>query len=337
MQVFHRLVRQFDSPKMLRFLKIVVGASTFALAMSACGGQWLDRSESRTYLDEVRPACVPIEGAINEPCARRLPWSITTYPQVSLSFTEDVIKEYPISVEEETRRSWGFGGLVTPQVIMRGTVLPSSARCVAHGSMAHSNREPYTVSPDSPLEVCYVDVSVSEYIVGRGPAVVTIVAGWRTRARTNAEGYGTPEYYRELAEPIRQTMEGIEFIFNLIRPTNLTHGEWQTYNLWDVQRKADGEIVGVSRWIQWFGGKHNLTEFEHPLAELQASMKTVHAKISAEKDGRIGDPNSPKLVTDAHREDLLEQIRELGGYDAPGITPVAAPPAQVPRKSARWR
>ena len=43
------------------------------------------------------------------------------------------------------------------------------------------------------------------------------------------------------------------------------------------------------------------------------------------------------LVSDANRQFLLDQIRELGGYDAPGITPVAAPPAPVPRKSPRWR
>ena len=322
---------------MLRFLKIVVGASTFALAMSACGGQWLDRSEPRTYLEEVRPACAPIEGAINEPCARRLPWSITTYPQVSLSIPEGVIKEYPISVEEEMRRSWSYGGAATPQIIIRGTVLPGSARCVAHGAVFYDEGDRYTVGPDNPREVCYVDISVSEYIVGRGPAVVTTVAGWRLNVSTSFEGYGTREYYSELADPIRRTMEGIEFIFDLVQPTNLAIGEWYTYNLWDVQRKADGEFVGVSRWVGLVGKQNNLTEFEHPLAELQQSMKTVHAKISAEKDGRIGGASSPKLVTDAHREDLLGQLRELGAYAAPGITPVAAPPAPVPRRSPRWR
>ena len=322
---------------MLRFLNLLLGVSLAALAMSACGGLSDDANEPRTYLEEVRPACVPIEGAINEPCARRLPWSISTYPQVSLSIPEGVIKEYPISVEEEMRRSWSYGGGATPQVIMRGTVLPRSARCVKHGAVFYDANDHYTVSPDNPREVCYVDISVSEYIVGRGPAVVTTVAGWRLNVSTSHEGYGTPEYYRELAGPIRRSMEGIEFIFDLVQPTNLAIGEWYTYNLWDVQRKADGNLVGVSRWVGLVGKENNLTEFEHPLAELQRTMKAVHAKISAEKDGRIGDAGSPKLVTDAHREDLLGQIRELGGYDAPGITPVAAPPAPEPRESHRWR
>ena len=318
---------------MLQISKILFGAALLGILWSACGGQL---GEPRQYLEEVRPACVPIEGAINEPCARRLPWSISTYRGGSPSFTEDVINEGPISVEEEIRRSWGSNGIWTPQIIMRGTVLPRSARCVAHGALVTTGRY-LTVSPDDPLEVCYVDISVSEYIVGRGPEIVTVIAGWRGRARTSAEGYGTPEYYRELADPIRQTMEGIEFIFNLVRPINLSHGEWRTDNLWDVQRKTDGEIVGVSMWIKWFGGTRNLLDFERPLAELQETMKTVHAKISAEMGGRIGSGIGPKLVTDAHREELLAQIRRLGGYRAPGITPVAAPPAPVPRRSPRWR
>ena len=299
-----------------------------AVAFAACGGQTEDTHGSRTYLDEVRPACVKLPGSVNEPCARRLPWSVDTPPHVSPSFSEDFIKNYPISVEEEMRRSWNLEGLKTPQVIMRGTVLPGSARCVADGAVLVPRKYHYKASRESPLEVCYIDIAVNEYIVGGGPRRVTVVAGWNTRVYTRGQNYGTQDYYDLLAEPIRESMEGIEFIFDLVRPWNSAHADWGFYNLWDVQRKSNGELVGVSRWIEYFGKTDNLDQFEHPLGDLQETMRTVHAKLSTEMGGRIAeDPGSPMLVKDASRESLLAQLRELGAYDVPGITPVPAPPA----------
>ena len=292
------------------------------------GAEPRGEGELRTYMDEVRPACVPIEGSVNEPCTRRLPWSIDSYPKASVSFSDDFIKSFPINVEEEMRRSWNLEGLKTPQVIMRGTVLPGSARCVADGAVLVPRKYHYKASHESPLEVCYIDIAVNEYIVGGGPSRVTVVAGWNTRVYTGGQNYGTPDYYDLLAEPIRESMEGIEFIFDLVRPWNSAHADWGFYNLWDVQRKPNGELVGVSRWLGLVGTYDTLDQFEHPLAELQETMKTVHAKISTEMGGRISDePGSPMLVADASRESLLAQLRELGAYDVPGITPMPAPPA----------
>ena len=319
------------TPASLMVIALTLSASGFVLLWAACGGQSSDTHVSRAYFEEVRPACVKLPGSINEPCARRLPWRIETYPNTSVTYDPDLIKEYPISVEEEMRRSWGSGGLVTPQIIVRGTVLPGSARCVPVLAAIIGRDHHYVADPRSPREACYVDISVGEYVVGRGPERVTILAGWNVRADTRWDDYGSPEYYRRLAGPIRSTMEGIEFIFQLIHPTNLVYGEWNFNNTWDVQRRDDGTVVGVSRWIIPFGTEDNWSDFEYPLSELQSTMRSVHAKISGEMGGRIArSPASPMLVTDAHRDELLGQLRKLGGYDVPEVTPIAAPPAPIP-------
>lgn len=307
-------------------LRLVTLPAIVALAGMACVAEPVG---TKSFMDDVRPACVPLYGALNEPCARRLPWSVFRYPQVHVDFSEGFIKTFPYSVEEEMRRSWGYEGIITPQIVLRGAVLPGSARCVEYSARVYASGEWHRSTSENPKEVCYVDISVHQYIVGRGPGQVTVIVGWRNHVYTDAENYGTKEYYDRLADPIEHSYEGIEFIFNLVRPWNLAHADWNVYNLWDVQRKENGEIVGVSRWIEYFGYAHGLDQFEHPLAELQETMRTVHATVSSEYGGRISDePGSPMLVTNASRESLLAQLRELGAYDVPGITPAPAPTAE---------
>ena len=275
--------------------------------------------------ESVRPPCTALPGSDRDPCERRLPWRLFTYPSVSVSISKGSIK-VPISVDEEIRRSWSSGGIFTPQIILRATVLPNSARCVDDGALIVGDQYHFIATEEDPLEVCYVEISVNEYIVGSGPGRLPVVAGWRTGVDANVENYGTTEYYDRLAGPIRESWEGIEFIFSLVQPANLAHGSWYTSNQWDVQRKGNGDVVGVSRLVGLIGTLDNLEQFEYPLAELQATMRTVHARVSTEMGGRIAeDPDSPLLVTDASRESLLAQLRELGAYDVPGITPVPAP------------
>ena len=98
----------------------VAGAVSLLLA---CG------LADRSFMDDALPACVPIEGALNEPCERRIPWSIDTYPAVHGDFSPDVIGSLPLEPEEEFRRDWMKGASVTPQVILRGVVIPNSTRC----------------------------------------------------------------------------------------------------------------------------------------------------------------------------------------------------------------
>ena len=330
------LLKSMDSKAVtLRLLAVVCASLSLLLFVAACGGQSADKHSSRTYLDDVRPACVKLPGSINEPCARRQPWSIGRMVSVSVTFSRDVISDLPFDVEYEFRRAWERSeGVSTPQVIVRGTVLPGSTRCRSEKVIIWGDGTYTLDNGGRPYEVCYVEVAANEYIVGRGPERVTVVAGWNLFVNENVPGYGTAAYYRDIGDPIRDSMEGIEFVFPLVQPSNLGHGEWYYSDLWDVQRRADGTIVGVSWWIDVFGKRDNWSGFEHPLPELVRMMKSAHVKVAAEYGGRIAkSPSSPLLINDAHRDDLLGQLRELGAYDVPGITPVPAPPAPDLRKS----
>ena len=285
----------------------------------------------RSFMDDALPACVPIEGALNEPCERRIPWSIDTYPNVHGDFSPNVIGSLPLEPEEEFRRDWRKGATVTPQVILRGVVVPNSTRCTEVLAIHYDSGQHEKFEPESnvALVVCYVDIGVHEYVVNRGPARLEVVAGWVPGVGTDEEGYGTPEYFGRFEKRISNSIEGIEFIFNLVRPFNHVHGAWHFVNLWDVQLREDGAIVGVSQWIEAFGNGQNTSDFEYQLEVLQRKLRDAHATVSAEFGGRITtSADSPKIAADAHRDTLLAQLRELGAYDVPGITPIAPPPVR---------
>ena len=321
------IYEQLQMPKYGLKDLISLGAIAFvsACVAIACG------SSDRSFMDDALPPCVPFEGALNEPCERRIPWSIDTYPDVIMEFSYDIIGSGPLDPLAEFRRDWEREGLGTPQVILRGLVDPGSTRCTEVLARQYASGEHKKFAPESNVAyvVCYMDIAVREYIVNRGPARLEVVVGWVPGVRTDEEGYGTPEYFGTFEKRISKSVEGIEFIFNLVRPHNLVHGAWHIDGLWDVQRREDGAIVGVSWWVDVFRGRSRRSDFEYPLAELQRMLRDAHATVSAEYDGRItGHPYSPKIVADAHRDTFLAQLRELGAYDVPGITPIAPPPVR---------
>ena len=300
---------------------LCVIASTVLLS---CG------SDVRSYMDDALAPCVPIEGALNEPCERRVPWQIDTYPWVYATYSRNVIKSLPLDPVDEFRREWRNGSSSSPQVILRGIVYPGSTRCTDVHARLYDDGTHRIFTPESKtaLVVCYVDVAAREYIVNRGPARLEVVVGWVPGVSTDDEGFGTREYFKTFEGRIGESMEGIEFVFDLVSPFNLVHGAWHYDNLWDVQRREDGTIVGLSWWIDVFGDGENTSDFEYPLQELQRKLRDAHATVSAEYGGRIAaGEDSPKIVADAHRDSLLAQLRELGAYDVPGITPIVPPPS----------
>ena len=316
---------------MLRLIYSFIGTSVVSLLLLACESDFSRRDESPSYLEETRPACTRIHGSSIDPCERREGWIVRLYPPTYLSGyirTPDL----PIDIEWRYRGMWQrggtAGGLMTPQIVIRGTALPNTTRCVEYTDYVFGGQDDGPGYSDSDFvgEVCFVDISVGEYIVGIGPETLPVVVGWRYRVPTTVEGYGTVGYYARLVEPIEEMMGGYEFVIALARPLNMAWAEWGLGDVWDVQRRTDGAIVGQHELYSFTGHFDNKSDYEYPLADLQQKIRDTHAKLSVEFGGRVGeDTDSPKLVSDANRRFLLEQLRELGAYDVPNITPKPAP------------
>ena len=311
-------------------LAVACSVSLLILSTASCVSDETNSSEIR-FVDGVRPACAPVPGSDRDPCQRE-------FTPISLPGQNSAghgLKVPPLPVDPEWlyRQEWSRQGVTTPQVVLRGVVAQNSARCSEVGAY-HIGSDWYgLIEQDSATAriVCHVDVDVSEYLVGSGPSRLTIIPYWHRSVPTDTSGYGTSEYFAEMTSPIRDGLEGFEFVFELALPHDLAWGEWVHVHSWDLLRRPDGTIVG--RAIMWtlFEGTTDVTDWEIPLDELQSKLKAAHAKVAAEHGGRISDePDSPMLVTDAGRDSLLGQLRTLGAYDAPGITPVPAPLAPIP-------
>ena len=275
--------------------------------------------------DPIRPACAPVPGSDRDPCEPS---------QNSVAGSDENRDTYfsgrtpfPFTPEWLYRTEWGDGGFGTPQLVIRG-VVPASARCSEVRAYNFGGGDHGFTSPESQvaLELCHIEVDVSEYLVGSGPSRLTVIVGWDASVYRNVEGYGSVAYFAEAAAPIRDGLEGREYIFELALPPDMAWGDWRMLHSWQLQKAADGTITAISAMSVLSADGSDIEDFEFPIDELQQKLKAAHAKVAAEYGGRISDePDSPMLVTDASRESLLAQLRELGAYDAPGITPAPAP------------
>ena len=272
------------------------------------------------------PPCTPVPGSDRDPCER--------FPNQGedshVYAVGHIFGKPPLPLDPEWlfRSAWDTDGIKTPQIVVRGVGVADSSRCSEVAAYNFGGGD-YSVAPaDAPytMEVCHIDFDVREYIVGTGPSRIPVIVEWHASVLRTSSDYGTESYFNKLESPIRDVFEGNEKILELVQPSNLAWGDWSNSHAWDVQMRSDGLIVGVSGKWPLFAHDSEVEDWEYPLDELQQKLKTAHDKVAAEHGGRISDgPDSPMLVTDASRESLLAQLRELGAYDAPGITPAPAP------------
>ena len=281
--------------------------------------------------DPPRPPCTKLASSDRDPCQGTEDSGPSTGPNANAHIGGT--PPLPLDPEWLYRMEWSRQGVRTPQVVVRGIVVPNSARCseVRAYNFGGGDHGSWGTESDVTQEVCHVDVEASEYLVGSGPSRFPLLIRWYRSVLRSGTDYGTAPYFESRSEPFRASMEGTEHIFELTGPYDLAWGDWTAVHSWDIHRKVDGTIVGRSALWPLFDHDSGVEDWEYPLDELQRKLKAAHAKVSAEYGGRISDePDSPMLVTDASRESLLGQLRELGAYDAPGITPVHAPPAPIP-------
>ena len=281
--------------------------------------------------DGVRPACAPVPGSDRDPCERTQNSAASSDANQSAYFIGRT--EFTFTPEWLYRTEWGNGGFSTPQLLVRGVVVVDSARCSEARAYNFGGGDHGLTPPDSQvaLELCHIEVDVSEYLLGSGPSRLTVIVGWYPSVYKNYAEYGTVAYFNEVAAPIRDALEGREYVIELALPPDMAWGEWRMLHSWQLQETKSGTIMAISAMSILSSNESDIEDFQFPLDELVPELKAVHAEVAGEYGGRISDePDSPMLVTDASRESLLGQLRELGAYDAPGITPVPAPPAPIP-------
>ena len=311
-------------------------------------------AEEPTYLTATVTPCVSLEGSRNDPCERRA--DVEIYVPYAYSVE---IPHPPDTLEEQLLER---SGLWAPYMVIRATFIPGTTRCEPRPLHTPDYLEP----PYSPGGVtirmfytlwCHTDVAVNEYMVGTGPdrlpvATMQLLLGsvpgvgetFRKLADTDIENYDsvnraiqksfdgpvTRAYLNEEILPgIAEGYEGREWIIGLRPVGSLTVEGWNSYGLWDVQKRADGEIVAVDVMRPYYNQPtaEYLAILEPTLDDFRERIKKAHKKMLERNSGRIGiEEYFPKPLTDANTKFLRAHLVDEGAFDVDELRPKAPPP-----------
>ena len=311
----------------------------FAFSIVACGVDWPERgeasdaegrlnsaAEARTgYLSATVEPCLPVPGSDLDPCERRF----DNWDRVRSPYRSGSVGPRPETpTVEASLRLWFDGDPAwVPHIIIRGTPLKDTTRCIERDAIIFGGmsigREPSVLQQVS--DRCFVDVRVNEYIVGRGPSVLTIIVGKHHKILD----YHGDEYY-EWLEGIHSIFEGREWIFGLMVPTEFSFATWSiNYSPWDVQRRDDGTLVVVD----WLARRlpelpRNQNGFEITLDEFRRTAKRVHANHFRTTSGKTGVfDGAPLIITDANPEFIFDHMSHAPVFNIIDVTPQPPPPA----------
>ena len=292
-------------------------------------------TESDGSLPVVHP-CAPYPGSSKDPCERRVPWE---WPSLkNPNFLATIWAPSPPFTAREWI-DWKFRRWHTvPHFIVRGVAVPGSTRCASHGPPSVLLKGPPTDSVES-LSLgtsidCYTDIAVREYIFGTGPSRITFISGGRSVDEISPD-FGTAErdsaYYADITSPLTESLEGYEWIFWLTTPLDASQGAWKASSMWDVQRRDDGAIVGVSR--SRVGSDVEsvyLDELEPTLQNFVTDTKAAMAHYVELYSGKIGDSsNAPSFISSPDLSSVYEYIKSMGALDIPGFTFTPPPPSPL--------
>ena len=315
----------------------------------------------RVYLDKVIPPCTLITKPGIDPCALRPRLIPSTVHLYDFIFTPE--PHYRDTFDEAPTRSF------TAHIAFRGTGMPNTTRCEQipgffHGYHLFSFGGFQDQTDYGPRMVCFVDMAVQEYIVGKGAPVLTVAVynqrmesvssfrnellakevvdkdangtkTWEDALEMIADGWGSEIALEDLvAKDIESLYAGYEWVF-YINPSPLIGNEtWSVNTAWDVVKQKhlepyleEAEDHGLGSCNEEICLAHELLSTLRGLSEFSSGTRRHHALLVEKHGGRIDDAaGATQLVLDSYQ--LRSFFNAVGAYDYPFVTP--APPPPVP-------
>ena len=280
-----------------------------------------------SYLTATVEPCTPVEGSDIDPCERR--YGYNTQPFFSTD--GKYLRPPPTMVEAMGTIFNKISG--TPHIAIRAVALPGTTRCVPAGFIGLYNAQNDARTEHKSFD-CFADFEIRDYIVGRGPELLTI---WITHGRDDdlSIDWSDDEYVaNEIVAKAAADWEGYEWVLALTPFGFATTEAWWFKVSWQVQKLEDGTIAAVSETLpmyEWFVesglmDERYISRIKPSLAVFEQDIRDAIATLNGRVAGE--DPNRPLLVQDANAEFLHEFFVAQGVYDNPVLTP--APPPPVP-------
>ena len=289
--------------------------------------------ENPTYLEIVVEPCAPLEWSDADPCALRdwdTPYWIEYYGpykrwgvevereiQLNLPYPPHTLIEELRSEFEHRRDATGYGySGYLPHIVARGVFVPGTARCVLHEHKVYAHDGPQLLigSTGSPDIECYMDLKVREYVIGRGPEVLTVrpfsdvYYVWEQH-----EFYKTTDYLKKVSKLVDAEWVDSEWVVELSLNGNKGVEVWSVREIADLQRRADGTVFIyrnnlVELYTEEYGDVSEYVDvLEPPWDEYVRNMRSARATLEAEHEFRFAD--------DANLKHLREHLKEYGHYE----------------------
>ena len=218
-----------------------------------------------------------------------------------------------------------------PQFVVRGAFVPDTSRCGWSGRQFYDKGEKYGPRRELDTLTCVADFRVSEYMVGKGPALLNVSTfvsygagdgpiAIDEEGRPLADGgtYITPSF-----EPLEF---GQEMILWIALPSNILFQAWSYVEYWHLER-GNGMIKVVDRYKKYYEPTPaNLALLEYTLDDYRREVKKAHAEWVSSRGASIASVRSTSFVTDANDEFLRAKLVELGAHDYPDVRITSPPP-----------
>ena len=289
-----------------------------------------------SYLEEVIPPCIPLEGSEQDTCPR----TTLSRARSSMTASNTLLLELPTFTDSLTG-SISEGFFFTPHIVVRATIKPDTSRCNVY-PLAPFDYDPsredtwwYTRFINYS---CFMEVRVNEYIVGEGPAELTIIVYSRALDKSYLEDDDTVSEDDEFEAHSRiSAYPGKEAVM-MLGPTWTTAVEaWSIqpvfHRLWFVQRNGD-EVRAVSADTKGTDNPEFLSQMNLSLDELVRKIREAAKERLVLTGGRIGvDPSLPMLITDANKlQDFYQNTGAVYEGENATVLPPPVPGGEEPEQ-----
>ena len=261
-----------------------------------------------SYLDEVIPPCVPLEGSSHDPCA------MATRQRVATLSAPAGLPLWPhTGLPTITETVMGYDPSTITHIVVRATVLDDTTRCGLY-PLILADYAGVTASSSKYWYSCYADVRVNEYIVGTGPTELTVELH-REQVILSEEEVADWDSWKDgwladvVYDPEGRTaavFEGNEVVLFLGPSFTIAVESWWEgagiAMVWFVQQPDEGATRAVAPDIVFAKTEEQRNNLDIPLADLVTKIKAAATARDDEYDGRIGeDTDLPDLIDDANR------------------------------------
>ena len=304
------------TPTLLLAISVIwIGCSLMDGAVQTRGDDYLRSSVS---------PCSVVESRSVDPCEPRSDIAIpdfvaksSEYPEQAPSMLERLDKGYPPAAIH---------------IVVRGVFKMGTTRCDSAAVIRPLYLDEENPFPGFRHLICHSEFSVSEYVAGSGPAILTIATTHVPFHQDHYDNNSEVDWEKDVefvrAETARK-MEGIEWVLMIAPIYTIAVEGWATAEYWDVQKSNGGAARVVSSEIDAYPPTiENTALLDMPLQQFREEISSAFENRASVTGGRISsDVTHPRLATDANQLRLFYE--EMSAYEHTVVTP--APPPSLQR------